>query len=73
MFWEHDVFDARGNFERNVVGLGATAIERIGSTSGATDAPGDESKGYEAFPVFDFFAPEDALSCPGMPDGFGGR
>ncbi len=73
VFWEHDVFDARGNFERNVVGLGATAIERIGSTSGATDAPGDESKGYEAFPVFDFFAPEDALSCPGMPDGFGGR
>jgi|GEM_PF-1655716 len=73
VFWEHDVFDARGNFERNVVGLGATAIERIGSTSGATDAPGDESKGYEAFPVFDFFAPEDALSCPGMPEGFGGR
>ncbi len=73
VFWEHDVFDERGQFVRNVVGLGATAIERIGSTSGAVDAPGDESKGYEAFPVFDFFYPEDPLSCPGVPDGFGGR
>ena len=65
VYWEHDVFDGRGNFLRNVVGMGATGIERIGSTSGATDVPGDESKGYEAFPVFDFFYPEDPLHCPG--------
>ncbi|MFN8424049.1 MAG: DUF11 domain-containing protein [Anaerolineae bacterium] len=73
VFWEHDVFDDRGRFLRNVVGMGATGIERIGSSNGATDVPGDESKGYEAFPIFDFFYPEDPLSCPGMPGGFGGR
>ncbi len=74
VFWEHDVFDARGQFVRNVVGLGAVAIERVGTAGSAgADLPGDESKGYEAFPVFDTYQPNDPLRCPGVPGGFGGR
>ena len=30
----------------------------------------DESKAYEAFPVFDHFAPEEMPNCPGVPGGF---
>ncbi|MEO8084914.1 MAG: hypothetical protein ABI780_13910, partial [Ardenticatenales bacterium] len=73
VFWEHDVFDDRGGFVRNVVGLGAVAIERIGAGAGGVDVPGDESKGYEAFPVFATYKPNDPLRCPGVPGGFGGR
>jgi hypothetical protein len=63
-FWEHDVFDGSGQFVRNYVGLGAVAVERIGATLG-TDVPGDESKAFEAFPVFDFFLNEVFVNCPG--------
>jgi hypothetical protein len=65
-FWEHEVFDAHGQFVRNFVGLGAVGVERIGTTLG-TDIPGDESKAYEAFPVFDFFKNEGTILCPGQP------
>ena len=34
-FWEHDVFDARGGFTRNVVGLAAVKVERVGTVLGA--------------------------------------
>jgi len=67
VFWEHDVFDGRGQFVRNLVGLGAVSVERIGGTLGGADVPGDESKAFEAFPIFDHFEPETAPSCPGVP------
>ncbi|MFN8424052.1 MAG: choice-of-anchor Q domain-containing protein [Anaerolineae bacterium] len=74
VFWEHDVFDDHGVFLRNVVGMGAVAIERMGTAGAAgADVPGDESKGYEAFPVFATYKPNDPLRCPGVPGGFGGR
>jgi hypothetical protein len=63
-FWEHDVFDDQGGFVRNVVGLGAVAVERVGGTQAGGDIPGDESKAYEAFPVFDFFLNENLPQCP---------
>ena len=44
MFWEHDVFDPTGNFQRNLVGLGGVAVERIGTRLGE-DVPGDEARG----------------------------
>jgi len=66
VFWEHDVFDGNGVFQRNLVGLGGVAVERIGGTLGGPDVPGDESKAFETFPVFDHFGPESAAACPGV-------
>jgi hypothetical protein len=66
-FWEHEVFDAGGKFVRNVVGLSAVGVERIGGVLGGPDVPGDESKAFEAFPVWDFFLTEDRPDCPGQP------
>jgi len=73
MFWEHNVFDASGQFQRNLVGLGGVAVERIGGTLGGPDVPGDESKAFEAFPVYDHFKTSEAPHCPGVPRGFTGR
>jgi len=73
VFWEHDVFDARGRFERNLVGLGGVGIERVGGVLGGADVPGDESKGWEAFPIFDHYRAPVVPNCPGVPPGFGGR
>ena len=42
IFWEHDVFDGGGRFERNLVGLAAVNVERIGGLLGGPDLPGDE-------------------------------
>jgi hypothetical protein len=62
-FWEHDVFDSRGGFTRNLVGLGAVTVERSGTRLGE-DIPGDESAGTAAIPfrvdedfTFDFEGP----------------
>ncbi|MCB0216898.1 MAG: DUF11 domain-containing protein, partial [Chloroflexi bacterium] len=63
-FWEHEVFDGQGNFVRNLVGLSGTAVERVGASSGSADLPGDESKAFEAFPLFDFFLKERRPDCP---------
>ncbi len=62
-FWEHDVFDAQGRFVRNLVGLGAVGIERIGAVLGDPDIPGDESKAYQSFPLFDHFLLEAPPNC----------
>ncbi len=67
VFWEHEVFDGEGQFQRNLVGLSAVAVERVGATSGSEDLPGDESKAFEAFPLFDFFLQEQRPNCPGVP------
>ncbi len=67
VFWEHEVFDGQGGFVRNLVGLGGVSVERVGSTQGSQDVPGDESKAAEAFPLFDHFHTEDSLPCPGVP------
>jgi uncharacterized repeat protein (TIGR01451 family) len=69
VFWEHDVFDEAGQFERNLVGLGAVVVERIGGTLGGTDVPGDESKAFDAIPIFDSYTAERRVVCPGL----GGR
>ena len=45
VFWEHDVFDNEGNFLRNLVGLGAVAVQRTGTRLGE-DVPGDEAAGH---------------------------
>ena len=71
--WERDVCDGRGVFERNRVGLGGGGVERIGGGLGGADVPGDESKGWEAFPIFDHFRAPITPSCPGVPGGFEGR
>ncbi len=67
-FWEHDVFDARGGFTRNVVGLAAVKVERSGTVLGSP-IPGDEAAGNMGFPVpgpFRFLGPA-APRCPGDP------
>jgi hypothetical protein len=66
-FWEHEVFDGNGGFVRNLVGLGGVVVERIGRTQQAPDLPGDESKAFEAVPIFDFFTPQRVMECPGQP------
>jgi uncharacterized repeat protein (TIGR01451 family) len=66
VFWEHDVFAPTGAFERNLVGLGAVSVERVGGINGGPDVPGDESKAFEAFPVFNHFMPMGVPNCPGI-------
>ncbi len=65
-YWDHHVFDDEGNHVRNLVGLGGIAVERIGRVRGSEDLPGDETKAYESFPLFDHFAPERLPNCPGL-------
>jgi len=74
-FWEHEVFDNEGFFLRNVLGLGAVAIERTGTRLGE-DIPGDEAAGSRAIPftqhgladTFAYcFAGPAAAFCPGQP------
>jgi hypothetical protein len=69
-FWEHEVFDYKGGFMRNVVGLAAVKVERTGTNLG-NPIPGDESAGNMGFPIpgpFRFAGPS-APSCPGQPGG----
>jgi len=77
-FWEHDVFDDEGFFLRNVVGLGAVAIER-NKTRRGEDIAGDEAAGARGIPFresdiegkelnFGFMGPVPL--CPGFPDVF---
>jgi len=75
-FWEHDVFDPAGRFERNLVGLSALSIERSGTVLGE-DFPGDEAAGARGIPfslakvrgeecLFSFAGPFGP-ACPGAP------
>jgi hypothetical protein len=67
VFWEHDVFDPRGRFQNNVLGLAAVTVERSGTLQGE-DIPGDEAAGSEGFPILDgSFRPggPKAPSCTG--------
>jgi subtilisin-like proprotein convertase family protein len=75
IFWEHDVFDDRGRFVRNLVGLGAVAIER-NTTGFGMDVPGDEAAGSRGIPFaqgitegddFEFCPMGPAPLCPGVP------
>ena len=67
VFWEHDVFDGNGQLRAQPGGpRAAVAVERIGGTLGDPDVPGDESKAFEAIPVFDHFCPPVAPNCPGV-------
>jgi hypothetical protein len=74
-FWEHDVFADDGRFLRNLVGLGAVAIERS-KTSLGKDIPGDEAAGDRGIPFrksdiedeeFDFGFLGVDPHCPGLP------
>ena len=75
-FWEHDVFAGDGTFLRNLVGLGAVAVERSKTVLG-TDIPGDEAAGDRGIPFrqsdiedeeFKFtFLGDGYPSCPGLP------
>ena len=75
-FWEHDVFDPWGRFERNLVGLGAMAVERSRTVLGE-DIPGDEAAGERgiSFALADIRgerclngpAPFFDILCPGVP------
>ncbi|MCE7937263.1 hypothetical protein DCC79_03550 [bacterium] len=62
-FWEHEVFSPTGGFERNLVGLGAVVVERVNGAQNGTDVPGDESKAFEAIPIFDQFVEEPRPDC----------
>jgi len=66
-FWEHDVFSPTGGFLRNLVGLDGVAVERVGGTLGGPDVPGDESKAFEAMPIYNHFGPTGIPVCPGQP------
>ena len=75
-FWEHDVFDDQGGFLRNLVGLGAVAIERKGTRLGE-DVPGDEAAGSRGIPFRQFETEDDSFEfcfmgypplCPGFID-----
>ncbi|MFN8422809.1 MAG: hypothetical protein U0470_05215 [Anaerolineae bacterium] len=75
-FWEHDVFNSVGGFERNLVGLGAMAIERSRTVLGE-DIPGDEAAGDRGIPFaladirsercLNGPAPFFDILCPGVP------
>jgi hypothetical protein len=76
VFWEHDVFDGTGFFLRNLVGLGAVAIERSKTRLGE-DIAGDEAAGSRGIPFkqsdvedeeFEFaFSGQYPPLCPGVP------
>ena len=75
IFWEHDVHDSTGRFVRNLVGLGAVAIER-NSTRLGMDVPGDEAAGSRGIPFaqgisegdeFEFCPMGELPICPGVP------
>ncbi len=77
-FWEHDVFDDQGFFVRNLVGLGALAIERQKGRLGE-DVPGDEAAGERGIPFREQDVEGPALGylflgpaplCPGFPEVF---
>ncbi len=69
-YWEHDIQDPITGEPRNVVGLAAVRVERMGTVLG-TDFPGDESTGSEGQPIpvqFRFRGPPDSgPQCPGQP------
>jgi len=71
VYWEHDVFNSKGEFARNLVGLAAVAIERTGTRLGE-DVPGDEAAGDRGIPFaaagkkgFDWEGP-NLPNCPGI-------
>ena len=75
-FWEHDVFAGDGRFLRNLLGLGAVAVERSKTPLG-TDIAGDEAAGDRGIPFrrsdvkdakFEFGFSGPLPSCPGLPD-----
>jgi len=47
--------------------LGGVAVERIGRTLSDPDLPGDESKAFEAFPLWTRYKEEPGVHCPGVP------
>jgi len=61
------VISANFNNQKGGAALGAVAVERVGRSQSQPDLPGDESKAFEAFPLFNRFKPEEPVQCPGQP------
>jgi len=67
VYWEHLVFEGGPSAVRNVLGLAAVKLERVGSVLGA-DVPGDESAASQGFPIVGPFAFAGLpIACPGVP------
>ncbi len=47
--------------------LGAVVVERVGRLDPGQDVPGDESRAFEASPLFHRFKQEAPIQCPGQP------
>jgi hypothetical protein len=69
VFWEHDVFSITGEFLRNLVGLGAVTVERVGTPLIGQDIPGDQASAALGQPIldpaFEFEGPR-MPQCPGL-------
>jgi hypothetical protein len=69
VFWEHEVFSITGHYQRNLVGLGAVTVERVGTPLIAQDIPGDQATAALGQPImdyaFEFEGPKMPL-CPGL-------
>ncbi|RME45081.1 MAG: hypothetical protein D6791_11540, partial [Chloroflexi bacterium] len=63
------VISATFSDQKGGAALGAVAVERVGRVGSDPDIPGDESKAFEAFPLFNRFTPEAGtpITCPGQP------
>jgi hypothetical protein len=61
------VISANFSDQQGGAALGAVAVERIGRISSDPDLPGDESKAFEAFPLYNRFRQEEPVNCPGQP------
>ncbi len=71
VFWEHDVFSITGQFQRNLVGLGAVTVERIGTMLAMPDIPGDQASAALGQPIMDYafeFEGPRMPVCPGLED-----
>ncbi|MFQ5595006.1 MAG: hypothetical protein ACE5HA_12745 [Anaerolineae bacterium] len=61
------VISAMYTDQKGGAALGAVVVERVGRTGSDPDIPGDESKAFEAFPLFNRFRQEMPVRCPGSP------
>jgi len=63
------VISATYTDQKGGAALGAVGVERVGRVGSDPDIPGDESKAFEAFPLFNRFTPEAGtpITCPGQP------
>jgi len=61
------VISALYSSQQGGAALGAVAVERVGGLGPNLDVPGDESRAFEASPLFHRFHEESPVHCPGQP------